>query len=182
MIGPEWNPFDPADAARAASGLDWLVWLSGALELRSPADEDARVLRETYRTSGADASLGASLGSLARAWRALEESAAPKIRSGVLAEWASPRRVVDAWGDTRASRALDTTTSLQRWVDFARALAPLKNHGLSGAYVALISGRVTADDASIAFEKGVATASLIEREAAQGGREDHVLSRVEEGQ
>jgi hypothetical protein len=168
VIGVDWNPFDPADAARAASGLDWLVWLSGALELRSPDDEDARILRETYRTSAADAPLGVALGSLARAWRALEESAAPKVRSGVLAEWASPRNVVDAWGDTRASRALDTMTSLQRWVDFARALVPLKDHGLSGAHAALISGRVLADDASIAFDKGVATASLTEREAAQG--------------
>ncbi|WP_311260490.1 DUF3320 domain-containing protein [Microbacterium sp. WCS2018Hpa-9] len=169
VVSAGWNPFDATDAARAASQLDWLVWLSGALELR-PHDLDATILRETYRTSPADPALSGALAKLGTAWRSLEVMASPKVGAGVLKSWASPRAVVDAWGATRGSRALDTSTptSLQRWVAFARALEPLRSYGLSDAHAALISGRVLADDASIAFDKGVAASSLVEREHAQG--------------
>ncbi|MBP2377275.1 hypothetical protein JOF42_000770 [Microbacterium phyllosphaerae] len=169
VVGASWNPFDATDAARAASQLDWLVWLSGALELR-PHDLDATILRETYRTSPADPALSGALAKLGTAWRSLEVMASPKVGAGVLKSWASPRAVVDAWGSTRGSRALETSTptSLQRWVAFARALEPLRSYGLSEAHAALISGRVLADDASIAFDKGVAASSLVEREQAQG--------------
>lgn len=169
VVGADWNPFDITDSALAASGLEWLIWLSGALERRSPDDSDVLTLRETYRTSAANAALGEVLATLAGSWRTLEELASPKRRSGALAEWAAPRTVVAAWADTRSSRALDTAipTSLQRWVAFARALEPLKQYGLSAAYASLISGRVATDDASIAFDKGVAVASLLEREHTQ---------------
>lgn len=167
VIDAGWNPFDAAESDRVSSQLDWLVWLSGALEPR-PDDPDATILRETHRTSSTDPVLSGTLTELAASWRALEKAASPKASAGVLAKWASPRPVVDAWGVTRGSRALDTSTSLDRWVAFARALDPLRSHGLSDAHAALISGRVLADDASIAFDKGVAVASLVEREHSQG--------------
>ena len=76
----------------------------------------------------------------------------------MLSAWAEGRSVIDAWGTTRAARALDTEqpTTLQRWVAFVRALEPLRALGMDAARESLLTGIIPADIAVMAFDKGAA--------------------------
>ncbi|MGB3374128.1 MAG: DUF3320 domain-containing protein [Microbacterium sp.] len=170
VAASDWNPYLREDAQSTTTTIDWARWLSEALTPRTDSDEETRALRDHYRNSSASGALASALASLARAWRTLEAATSGSESSGsVLSDWAASRSVIDAWGMTRTARALDTEqpTTLNRWVDFVRALEPLRAHGMDTARQSLLIGAIPADIAVMAFDKGAAAASISERAASQ---------------
>ncbi|MEX5718297.1 DUF4011 domain-containing protein [Geodermatophilus maliterrae] len=87
-----------------------------------------------------------------------------------LAEWCGDDGVVLRWAMTRPERGLDHPglISLRRWAEFLDTLEPLRAAGLTEARAALVAGRLPAEDATRAFEAGLAAASAAERRAATG--------------
>ncbi|WP_138758541.1 DUF3320 domain-containing protein [Modestobacter altitudinis] len=87
-----------------------------------------------------------------------------------LAAWAGPEGLLNRWQATRVERAAVTPglPSLRRWLDLVVALEPLRSAGLAEARSALLTGAVPADDAVRSFERGLAGASMAEREEATG--------------
>ena len=168
--GPTWNPYLRDDAQRATGTLEWGEWLTGALR-EGDALQDR--LRRHYVTHPQDLQLSESLSRLANAWRALADAAGiaeANIGDGdPMTRWAESECFLDAWQTTRLLRAVDASTpvTLQRWVDFVRTLEPLRQGGMETARDSLLTGRVAADVATLAFDKGIATASIAERESSQ---------------
>ena len=119
---------------------------------RAPLDPRSLAMADAF----ADA-----LGTLARA---LQTS------SDALATWAGPAGVLPRWVETSGRRDLHDPQlrSLTRWIELRRHLAPLKRHGMDEAHELLLTGRIVSDTASLAFERGIVAASLIERPRAQG--------------
>ncbi|MBM7808347.1 hypothetical protein JOD57_004184 [Geodermatophilus bullaregiensis] len=87
-----------------------------------------------------------------------------------LADWCGSDGVVLRWAMTRPERGLDHPglISLRRWAEFLDTLEPLRAAGLTEARAALLDGRLPAEDATRAFEAGLAAASAAERRAATG--------------
>lgn len=170
-ISQGWNPYLREDASTTIAILEWARWLSESTAAqRSQNDAETQALRAYYRDSSTDVALASALGTLAEAWRGLETAASGLDGSfSTLSAWAGDKNVIDAWSETRATRALDTEspTTLQRWVTFARALEPLRTHGMEAARESLLSGEISADIAVMAFDKGAAAASIQERSASQ---------------
>lgn len=166
-----WNPYLRDDAASAMAQLEWLTWLGSAL---TPTSTDAPLregLRAYYRATAASEPLALALARLGSTWRALASAAQlsePDGSANQFALWAGERDFFGAWDATRATRNLDTSTpvTLERWLGLVRHVEPLRAHRLDQARADVLAGRVPADDASLAFDKGVAAVSIREREDA----------------
>lgn len=168
-----WNPYLRDDAASAIAHLDWLSWLGSALTATTTTTDDSfrQGLRAFYRATAASEPLALALARLGSAWRALAAAAQlaePESSTHEFARWAGERDFFGAWEATRAPRNLDSSTpvTLDRWLALVRHLEPLRTYGLDQARADLLAGRVPADDASLAFDKGLAAASIREREDA----------------
>ncbi|WP_368496873.1 DUF4011 domain-containing protein [Herbiconiux sp. A18JL235] len=194
-IGADWNPFRPADADSVTAQIAWLRWVGTTIGVRPGEDPDAftRECRRLYETTPPDASRAAAIAALATAWSALITAAhttasdlgawasGPADRTGHVAltdqtaptsQSPEPQRQTffAAWAATRAGRNLDSPTpvALDRWLAFTRALEPLRRRGMAEAVKALECGELSADDARLSFEKGLAAASVDEREQSTG--------------
>lgn len=173
VVAPDFNPYLPADAQEARTALNWVGWLARNLVSdASPADDLRSELRRMYESTPADAAKSDALAALAAAWRALAAAAGTGTPNGSgndrLDLWGGDSGVTSRWAQTRTARNIATTepVTLGRWLDLLRHVEPLRRHGLEEARGAILSGRVRADDAALAFDKGVAAASLSEREDA----------------
>src|SRR6185312_7826010 len=84
---------------------------------------------------------------------------------GQLSTWAGDDGFVLRWSMTRPERGVDSPAlnSLRRWITFLDTLEPLRYAGLFDARRLLVSGEIRADDAVRAFDRGLATASVLER-------------------
>lgn len=162
-----WNPAVPEHAARARQEISWLLWTGDTLAAERTAAEGARPgqaeLRQYFATSPRG-SLGRELAELAAAWSGL-------ARTGIVAGdaarvWAGADGFLRAWWRSRGERAPATPASLQHWVDLLQVLEPLRRHGLVEARSALLDGAIRADDAVLAFHRGLALGSLEERRDA----------------
>lgn len=169
LAGPEWNPFLPGQAEQTRSDLDWLGWLARTLAAPdSPVGELRPALRGVY-SEAANPAAAVGISALADAWRALAvvcHTGAPDTTAADrLTSWSEGIGMIRAWGQTRAARNLDTSepVTLGRWLDLLRHVEPLRAYGLHGARVSILTGTVRAEDASLAFDKGIAEASLLER-------------------
>ncbi|WP_369134104.1 AAA domain-containing protein [Modestobacter sp. I12A-02662] len=90
--------------------------------------------------------------------------------SALLDEWSGDSGLVLHWTMTRPERGVEYVhpMSLRRWVSLLDTLEPLRLAGLTEARRLLLHGRVPAEDAVPAFERGLAEAALAERTAATG--------------
>ncbi|NEK85564.1 DUF4011 domain-containing protein [Blastococcus saxobsidens] len=98
--------------------------------------------------------------------------------SDQLADWAGEDGFVLRWSMTRPERGTLTPPasggtgavlmSLRRWVSFLDTLEPLRYAGLFDARRLLVTGRIAADDAVRALDRGLAMASVTERLDATG--------------
>lgn len=173
VIRPDWNPYVDGGARQAAAALEWLRWLATALAPNGESDAETHALRAIYTSTAPNPQLATALAEFAAAWRALDAAIlAPSVPDGAaqpLHDWAQPDPVVEAWQQTRGTRAVqsDQPIALERWIDFARALEPLRTHGLAEAHAALMTGEIPADLAVLAFDKGIAAASIDERATTQ---------------
>lgn len=163
LVPAGWNPADPAQAGQAQSSTGWLIWSGDVL------CGDRTALREAYRdyysTTPAGA-FGRELAAIATAWTTL-------VRTGVVDPqqagiWAAPSGFLPAWWNSRAQRNASSAVSLQRWMDLLLAIEPLRVQGLAKARTALLDGALPPDDAVIAFDRGLALASIEERNEATG--------------
>jgi hypothetical protein len=178
----DWNPLRPSDADAARTQIAWLRWVGSTIGVR-PGDQPDPFTAESrrlYETTAPEANRSAALSALSTAWGAL--IAAAHTTANGLADWATARQTsdptaapahrgfFDAWAATRPGRAVDSPTpvALDRWLAFSRALEPLRRRGLTEAVRALETGDLSADDARLSFEKGLAAASVDEREQSTG--------------
>lgn len=86
-----------------------------------------------------------------------------------LSRWAASEGFLQRWIATSQRRDLHDPNlrSLMRWVQLRQHVAPLKKHGMGSAHGQLITGVIGSDAAALAFERGLAVASLGERRRSQ---------------
>ncbi|QZY51764.1 DUF3320 domain-containing protein [Leucobacter tenebrionis] len=171
LVHADWNPHLDPGAQPALATLDWLKWLIPILTRNGPFSEPLRVeLRNSYAGSSVDLNLAEALSNYAAAWRRLDALAGANDRDGALAAWSAGRGLVNTWAATRGQRRLDADApiSLQRWLDFLQQLEPIRQEGLSEAHEILKTGMMSADDAALAFDRGLAASTIEEREEAEG--------------
>lgn len=163
LIDSGWNPLVEADVKTFDSRLRWIMWLGESLKDRT--DPRIIAIRDHFaRTSAGEAA--AELEHLVTAWRDLDTATGtPSTNAN---NWLGDESFLRPWWETRSARRLDTRepVTLNRWLDFVRSLEPLRTAGLVAARASLLRGEIAAEDAAIAFDKGVARASIAEREDA----------------
>jgi len=75
--------------------------------------------------------------------------------------WAGEATFVDQWWATRTQWHLSTHASIERWVDLVNHLEPLRRSGMASARSDIFVGAIAA--AALAFDRGIAQASVAER-------------------
>ncbi|TFD92690.1 DUF4011 domain-containing protein [Cryobacterium lactosi] len=174
-IADDWNPL-LAGAETGQTGRDelaarlaWLRWAGGvvASEHRDLGDDFVAALRD-YLDAGTqpDAALSAALGRALLALQAV--MTATGAGPAAVAGWAADGGLVAVWSRGRDERDVQAPglPTLTRWIALLEHLEPLTRLGLTAAHTAVLRGEVDAEDAGLAFEKGLATASVAERGAA----------------
>jgi Protein of unknown function (DUF4011)/Swt1-like HEPN/AAA domain/REase_MTES_1575/Protein of unknown function (DUF3320) len=162
IIAPPWNPLIPEQATSVRNRLGWLAWTAETLSAK-PHDPHVSDLRAFY----ANQSVGAFAEQLAAITPALTAlmnatGAEPEQRD----RWAHPEHFISRWWATRAPRRLVDSASIENWVQLLGLVAPLPAAGMGTTRAAILAGQVNADDASLAFQRGVAIASVAERRDA----------------
>ncbi|WP_318241476.1 DUF3320 domain-containing protein [Cellulomonas avistercoris] len=153
-----WNPGDPVAAAWMRDEVDRLVWLGEVLE----ADGSALAGdRRAYYAGTASGDASGPLTELAESWSGF--SAAVATDREALDRWCGDDGFLTAWWATRGERRLEWAASLERWVALVQHVEPLRRHGMDAARRGILDGRVVPDDAVLAFDRGAARASLVER-------------------
>lgn len=172
LIPENWNPFVGEGASLVIRDIDWLTWLVGTLSQQGNLSVPLlNALRQHYSASPANPELASALNVYAESWKNLDSLAGPASSGiGALSTWSTDSNLPDAWITTREQRRLDidAPTSLQRWIDFLEHIKPLHVVGLEEAHDAIKSGELASDQASLAFDKGLAVATLAERQESQG--------------
>ena len=154
-----WNPFD-AHQADHLRGVLGAVRRQGVVLSAQPDDMWVADLRASYANSAQGQlanplmQLGTSLGQLSDL-----TGASPTEQRN----WAGNRSFLEKWWETRAARRLETMASIERWVDLINHLEPLRRAGMTAARSGILNGSVDADDAALAFDRGIAQASVMER-------------------
>ena len=173
LVSPQWNPYLREGIDPARKSLDEGVRLGSAL---SSTDGDPAIrdgLRRYYAGSGPDSELSGALTRLATAWRALAAASGLAEPTGdhrdAFSTWAGESDIFSTWESTAGTRNVTTTApvTLDRWLAFRRHLEPLIRFGMTSAHDALLTGTIPADLASLALDKGIAHASMLERADCQ---------------
>jgi hypothetical protein len=162
IVDEPWNPLIPEHTAKVRQQLEWLSWTTATL-CSQPADPHVSDLRSYYSTQAC----GALAGQLARITPALK---ALSIATGAGADkqkhWSQPDCFIVRWWETRAARHLNDTASIEHWMDLISLVEPLTSVGMSETREAILNGQIDSDDASLAFQRGVAITSVAERQDA----------------
>lgn len=162
VIGEPWNPLIPEHTAKVRQELAWLRWTATLLSAQ-PNDPHVVDLR-TYYANQPVGAFASHLARIPRAWSALATATATGLERQN--QWAQPEPFITRWWATRAARRLDDTASIEHWAALLRLVEPLKPVGMSAVRAAILNGEIDADDASLAFARGVALASVVERRDA----------------
>ncbi|MET1008195.1 MAG: AAA domain-containing protein, partial [Propionibacteriaceae bacterium] len=163
-----WNPLQP-DAAEEVDGqAGWLQWAAEfvAPDASSPAGQALRGFLAAEQTI--DPTEQRTLSALVVAAEQLARVCASTSEG--LDLWSGPAGLISTWVSTTNARDLQDPQLLpvRRWVSFLAAVEPLRRAGFTQAWADLRQGAVRADDAVQAFDRGLATASSIERANATG--------------
>ncbi|MGY4860116.1 DUF4011 domain-containing protein [Cryobacterium sp. AP23] len=174
-IADDWNPLvgaAPSDSS-APTGRDelvarmaWLRWAGGVVapgHAELGADFVAALRDYLDGTPAPDPDLAAAIDRAMLALQAVMTATGAGPAS--VAGWAAGGGLVTVWtrgADERDAQAPGLPT-LTRWVALLEHLEPLTRLGLAAAHTAVLRGEVDADDAGLAFEKGLADASVAER-------------------
>ncbi|TDH48412.1 DUF3320 domain-containing protein [Mycobacterium eburneum] len=158
VVGYPWNPLLPDACAQVRASLDWLAWIVPTLAT-APQHPHVADLREFYAHTAVGA-MAEPLRRLAAAWQALTEAAG--VSPVEQQSWGGDSFLARWWA-TRGLRRLETVASLERWVDLVTHVEPLRGVGMGAARRAILTGRIPAEDAELAFERGIAAASIGER-------------------
>ena len=161
-----WTPLlEENPAFRIETRTKWLEWVGGALKTDPDAPTafvDAQ--REFYSGTIRNEELAVQFTTLAAAFAALEGALGADARNS-LSAWSGTKRLIPRWNETRTGRQPDNAgqDSLSHWVALIEYVEPLVFHDLGAARDVVLSGRLLPESASAAFEKGVASTSLLER-------------------
>jgi hypothetical protein len=159
VVPGNWNPAIPEHAAALATQLNQVKWIASVLSERRD-DPHIADLRGYYSTTPAG-TLGQQLARLAKAWERLGVAAGADVSRQ--RAWAKDGDFVASWWATRATRRVESTASIDRWVELLRHVEPLRRIGMDEARADILKGNVVADDAALAFDRGTALASISER-------------------
>ncbi|ULN42475.1 DUF3320 domain-containing protein [Mycolicibacterium crocinum] len=152
-----WNPFVDADAAHLAATVAAVRRIGQVLSAQ-PTHPRVADLR-TFYTSHPTGAFGPVLQSWSTAWTQLAQTTGADIlRDGFIAQW---------WAG-RAARKLESAATIERWVALLQHVEPLVSADMPHARAQILAGKVVAEDASLAFDRGVAAASIAERLDASG--------------
>ncbi|GAA1511079.1 hypothetical protein BJ978_001560 [Agromyces terreus] len=163
LIERTWNVLLQADVDALTLRLGWVRFAARTLD--GPSNAHVAQLRQYFASTSAGSG-EAELAGLAATWRELLTTAAVTPHDAVT--WAGDVDFLSRWCSTRAARNLTTSepVTLVRWLELVRHIEPLRRLGLDSARNAILAGDVPAEDAALAFDKGVALASIAEREDA----------------
>ncbi|MEZ0384001.1 DUF3320 domain-containing protein [Mycobacterium sp. pW045] len=156
LLDGDWNPLVPETAAQLAFGLDWLRRLVAVLTTDGSHVADLR----DYYTRTAVGAMAGPLERLGTAWSGLNQ--ATGVTTDTQRAWADGA-FFERWWAGRSARRLDTPAALESWVDLIGHVEPLRAAGMTAARAAILTGGVPAEDAALAFERGVAAVSVTER-------------------
>jgi hypothetical protein len=165
-----WNPLTEGGSDVVASQLDWLQWAGSVVETHSEITHSFGHELRTLVTSGmrVDDRVILSVESLSAALK--QVFALTGATPEHLDKWRAQSGLLTRWEQTTALRnARDPQLgSLRRWLDLRLTLLPLKRLGMPEALELVLSGRLPADEAGSAFERGLASVSVAERRSATG--------------
>lgn len=159
-----WNPLVSEDAAHLTQSFATLRRI-GEILSRNPTDPHVADLRTFYSDTQAGA-MAAPLNAMSATWRTL--MAATGTSSDQLQRWAGDRRFIRRWRDTRGDRKLESAVTIERWVALLHHVQPLLIADMPDTRRAILAGNIGAEDASLAFDRGVAITSIDERLDASG--------------
>jgi hypothetical protein len=155
-----WNPWEPEQASAPIPLLGDIGWLTD--HLGSDADPVAAIIRRRYASSE-PGRLAVSLTELADAWTAV--LAFPGVDTASVDTWRASDGFLAAWTTTASQRDAGTgsTIGAGRWLALLAEVEPLRAAGLVGARREILTGAIPSELARLAFEQGVAAASIGER-------------------
>lgn len=156
LLDGDWNPLLPETAAQLAGGLGWLRRLVAALTQVGSHGAD---LRDYYARTPSGA-LAGTLDRLGAAWAGLAQATGVTIDQQ--SSWADGT-FFTRWSVGRGARRLETPAALESWLDLLGHVEPLRAAGMTEARAAILTARVPAEDAALAFERGLAAVSVAER-------------------
>ncbi|BBX09940.1 DUF3320 domain-containing protein [Mycolicibacterium aichiense] len=152
-----WNPFTDADAGHLSATVAAVRRIGQVLSAQ-PTQPRVADLRMFYASHPAGA-FGPALQAWSTAWTQLAQvTGADIVRDGFISQW---------WAG-RAARKLESAATIERWVALLQHVEPLTLADMPHARAQILAGNVVAEDASLAFDSGVAAASIAERLEASG--------------
>ena len=164
-----WNPFTPDGERVVSAQLEWLEWAGSIVDDHGEGGGFAAEVRALVGAGGAvDADSLSQVDALVTGLRTV--FGATNSSAASVASWRGEIGLLQRWEQTAVLRssADPQLGSLVRWMELRRALKLFDVHGMPEAKAALLTGQVPADDASDAFERGLAQASVQERRLAAG--------------
>jgi hypothetical protein len=159
-----WNPFVAADAAHLTESFA-AVRRVGEVLSKNPTDPRITDLRKFYSDTPTG-TLAPTLQALSAGWRQL--TAATGTTSAQQQLWAGDGSFIAQWWSTRGARRLESAATIERWIGLLQHVEPLLRADMADARRNILAGNVVAEDASLAFDRGVAIASIAERLEASG--------------
>lgn len=154
-----WNPYVADDATHLRDTIAALRRVSAILSAKPDVPRIA-ALRKFYAANASGAA-AVQLKALAGGWEKL--SATTGTNSATQTTWAGDRSFLHQWWATRGERSLNTSASIERWVDLLAHVEPLRAAGMDGVRTDILAGAIDAEDAPQAYDLGVAVASIAER-------------------
>ncbi|MGE2718464.1 DUF3320 domain-containing protein [Mycolicibacterium celeriflavum] len=159
LMPTPWNPLIVEDAQKLTDRLDVMGWLVSTL-CEDRDDAYVAVLREYYNSTPTE-TLAEPLDRLAKAWARMTKLTG--VDRSHQRAWAQPDAFLARWWMTRDARRLESTATIERWLDLLRHIEPLRDVGMEQARSEILAGKVVAEDAALAFDRGIAIASIGER-------------------
>ena len=159
-----WNPFVDRDVAYLSQSLAALRRVGQVLSV-NPTDPHVADLRAFYSGSATGAAVAALQG-VSTGWRQLAEATGTSVAQQHA--WAPEGSFIGQWWATRESRRLESPATVERWVALLQHVEPLVRADMPDGRKNILAGKIVAEDASLAFDRGVAVASVAERLEASG--------------
>lgn len=162
IVDQPWNPLIPEHAAKVRQELAWLRWTTATLSAQ-PDDAHVSDLRSYYTNQPVGAG-APQLARIAPTWTALTTATGATFEQQQ--QWSQPDRFLTRWWATRVARHLADAASIEHWIELLRLVEPLRPAGMGALRTAILNGEIDADDASLAFQRGLAAVSVVERQDA----------------
>ncbi|WNG88503.1 DUF4011 domain-containing protein [Mycobacterium sp. ITM-2016-00317] len=154
-----WSPLVPQDLAHLEQTIAALRRVGSTLSAAT-AEAHVQDLRAFYAGT-AQGHLAEPLQTVATSWpRLVELTGATAAQQSA---WVGDGTFIDKWWATRIERRLESSASIECWVALINHLEPLRRMGMAAARIGILQGRSDANDAAMAFDRGVAQASISER-------------------